>query len=206
MVWEWLDGDEKLEGGGVTLEILGRRHEAALSAAAEQAEPEEWAMGYVPHPADIKDYISLAEADLLAGRGHPFAVRLTDGEVIGASWFRTFDPWRKRIEIGLSWYALPHRRGFVNLQTKMLMLGFAFEKLGCELVEFLIHEHNRPARRAVAGLGAREDGMLRQTIPMSDGCFDAAVVFSISRAEWPAVQMVIDQRLEARRTVLHPML
>ena len=75
----------------------------------------------------------------------PFAVCLVGGEVIGTSWFRVFDTWRKKLEIGFTWYALPYRKGIANLQTKLLLMTFAFEKLGCILVEFLVHEANVPS-------------------------------------------------------------
>ena len=65
--------------------------------------------------------------------------------MIGTSWFRVFDTWRKKLEIGFTWYALPYRKGIANLQTKLLLMTFAFEKLGCILVEFLVHEANVPS-------------------------------------------------------------
>jgi N-acetyltransferase len=81
----------------------------------------------------------------------------------------------------------------------MLLMSFAFEELQCILVEFLVHEGNAPSRRAVAALGAREDGMLRRVIPMSDGTFGDVIVFSVSNDEWPSVKDTIARRLEARR-------
>ena len=56
-----------------------------------------------------------------------------------------------------------------------------------------------PSRRAVARLGAREEGTLRQHTRLPDGRFVDWVYSSIQRKEWPAVRAEIRQRLEARR-------
>jgi RimJ/RimL family protein N-acetyltransferase len=78
-------------------------------------------------------------------------------------------------------------------------MSFAFEELQCILVEFLVHESNLPSRRAVLGLGAREDGKLRRVVPMSDGTFADVAVFSVSDDEWPSVKATIVERLTTRR-------
>ncbi len=199
MSWAWPESIEHLESGGIRLEPLSSSHITGLAEAAATASEREWDMGFVPRPEDMKVYVSRAVTDRRAGRSYPFAVCLSSGEPIGTSWFRVFDPWRKKLEIGFTWYAVSHRKGIANLQTKLLLMSFAFEELQCILVEFLVHESNVASRRAVAGLGAREDGMLRRVIPMSDGTFGDVVVFSVSNDEWPSVKRHITARLNARR-------
>jgi RimJ/RimL family protein N-acetyltransferase len=199
MSWTWPQSITLLEGGGIKLEPLTLSHVDGLAEAAATASEHERIMGFVPTPEEMKVYVSRAIYDRRAGRSYPFAVCLSTGEPIGTSWFRTFDPWRKKLEIGFTWYATPHRKGIANLQTKLLLMSFAFEELQCILVEFLVHASNAPSRRAVAALGAREDGMLRRVIPMGDGTFGDVIVFSVSNDEWPSVKDTITRRLEARR-------
>ncbi|TWB64362.1 GNAT family N-acetyltransferase [Nitrospirillum viridazoti] len=201
MSWAWPEGIRNLQGGGIRLEPLSLDHVAGLTEAAATATDHEWDMGFVPRPDDMKVYVSRAIYDLRAGRSFPFAVCLETGEPIGTSWFRVFDPWRRKLEIGFTWYAAPHRKGIANLQTKLLLMSFAFDVLNCILVEFLVYEGNLPSRRAIAGLGARQDGMLRRVIPMGDGTFGDVVVFSVSNDEWPAVKSTMASRLESRRRV-----
>lgn len=203
-MWIWPERIARLEGGGIKLERLTLDHVAGLARAAASATEYEWTMGYVPRPEDMKVYVSRAITDYRAGRSYPFAVCLDTGEPIGTSWFRVFDAWRKKLEIGFTWYAAPHRKGTANLQAKLLLMSFAFDVLQCCLVEFLVHKDNLASRRAVAGLGAREDGMLRRVIPMSDGTFGDAVLFSVSDDEWPLVRDVIAGRLEERRRTTRP--
>ena len=200
MSWQWPEEINHLEGGGIRLEPLTLDHIPGLVKAASTATDHEHDMGFVPKPDDIAVYVNRALVEKRAGRSFPFAVCLANGEPVGTSWFRVFDTWRKKLEIGFTWYALPHRKGVANLQTKMLLMTFAFEKLGCILVEFLVHEQNGPSQRAIEGLGARKDGMLRRVIPMKDGTFGDVFVFSVADDEWPAVKGVIAERLEQRQS------
>lgn len=202
MSWAWPENIAHLEGGGIRLEPLALSHIPGLADAAATATDHEWAMGLVPSPEDMKVYVNRGLTDCRAGRSYPFAVCLATGEPIGTSWFRVFDPWRKKLEIGFTWYATPHRKGIANLQTKMLLMSFAFEELRCILVEFLVHEQNLPSQRAIAGLGARKDGMLRRVIPMRDGTFGDVCVFSVADDEWPFVRKTIAKRLDERRARL----
>jgi RimJ/RimL family protein N-acetyltransferase len=197
MSWMWPEGIAHLQGGGIRLEALSSNHLANLTQAAATATEHEWQTGLVPRPEDMQVYRR-------AGRSYPFAVCLSTGEAIGTSWFRVFDPWRKKLEIGFTWYSTPYRKGITNLQTKLLLMSFAFEELQCILVEFLVHESNLPSRRAVTGLGAREDGKLRRVIPMSDGSFGDVIVFSVSDDEWPSAKAQITSRLQARQQSTAP--
>lgn len=198
MSWEWPQEIYRLAAGGIRLEPLSLDHIPGLIGAAATATDHEHEMGFVPRPDDIAVYVNRALTEKRAGRSFPFAVCLENGEPIGTSWFRVFDTWRKKLEIGFTWYAMPHRKGVANLQTKLLLMRFAFERLGCILVEFLIHEQNLPSQRAIEGLGARRDGMLRRVIPMKDGSFGDVFVFSVADDEWPAVKTTITERLAQR--------
>jgi len=200
MSWEWPKGINNLAKDTVRLESLTLDHIPGLVEAASTAAEHEFAMGFVPRPEVIPVYVNRALGERKAGRSYPFAVCLATGQPIGTSWFRVFDSWRKKLEIGFTWYALPYRKGTTNLLTKLLLMSFAFEELGCILVEFLVHEQNHPSQRAIAGLGARKDGMLRRVIPMADGSFGDVFVFSVANDEWPSVKEIIAQRVAKRRS------
>jgi RimJ/RimL family protein N-acetyltransferase len=188
MSWIWPDGLKALQGGGITLEPLTARHLDALALAAADSTEWEWESGFVPRPEGMHAYVSRALSELDAGRSFPLAVCLDEGRPIGTSWYRVFDTRRKKVEIGFTWYARSFRRTFVNRQTKLLLMSHAFETLACILVEFLVHVNNTPSRTAMAALGARQDGILRRVIPMNDGTFADAVLFSVADSEWPQVK------------------
>ena len=196
MSWIWPEGLACLQGGGIRLEPLSLDHVTALETAAESASEWEWDNGFVPRPADVRGYVNRAISAFEAGRSFPFAVCLASGQAVGTSWYRVYDDWRKKVEIGFTWYAHSVRKSFVNRQTKLLLMSHAFETLGCILVEFLVHVKNMPSRDAMTRLGAHQDGSLRRVIPMKDGTFGDVIVFSVSDSEWPAVKGSIEAKLQ----------
>jgi len=195
MSWLWPEEFTHLQGGGIRLEPLTLNHVADLAEAASSATEWEWDNGFVPRPLEMQEYVSRALAAREAGRSLPFVVCAENGRPIGTSWYRVYDTWRKKVEIGFTWYARSVRKSFVNRQTKLLLMSHAFDTLGCILVEFLVHVKNAPSREAMTRLGAHEDGSLRRVIPMKDGTFGDVIVFSVSDTEWPAVKKGLEAKL-----------
>jgi len=60
--------------------------------------------------------------------------------------------------------------------------------LGCISVVFETSWFNHRSRAAIARLGAKQDGVLRNHKRHSDGSPRDTVVFSIIEGEWPAVK------------------
>ena len=185
-----------LAGDVVTLEPLRRDHVGALAAAA--ADGRLWELWYTSVPtrdgmaADIEG--KLAQRD--AGTMLPFTVRRNDtGVVVGMTTYCNVDVDAPRLEIGHTWTAASAQRTGVNTESKLLLLAHAFEVLGCIAVEFRTHWHNRQSRTAIAALGAKQDGVLRNHRRQPDGSLRDTVVFSITDAEWPAVRSGLQHRL-----------
>ena len=101
-----------------------------------------------------------------------------------------------RLEIGYTWTAASAQRTGVNAESKLLLLTHAFEVLGCLAVEFRTHWHNHQSRTAIARLGAKQDGVLRNHRRLPDGSLRDTVVFSILDTEWPAVRNGLRHRLD----------
>jgi RimJ/RimL family protein N-acetyltransferase len=121
----------------------------------------------------------------------PFVIRDVydgkPGKVVGSTRLFNVDAANKRLEIGHTWYAKSVQRTAVNTECKLLLLTHAFETLGCIAVEFRTHWMNHQSRAAIARLGAKQDGVLRQHQRLADGSLRDTVVFSIIDSEWPAV-------------------
>jgi RimJ/RimL family protein N-acetyltransferase len=136
----------------------------------------------------------LAQRD--AGTMLPFAVRRTDtGAAVGVTTYCNIEAEIPRLEIGHTWTAASAQRTGVNTESKLLLLTHAFEVLGCLAVEFRTHWHNTRSRTAIAALGAKQDGVLRNHRRHPDGSLRDTVVFSITDAEWPAVRTGLRHRL-----------
>ena len=101
----------------------------------------------------------------------------------------------RRLEIGNTWYVASARRSGVNSETKLLMLGHAFDRLGCVAVEFRTHFFNFTSRTAIEKLGAKLDGILRSHQVLPDGSRRDTVVYSILDVEWPSVRNNLPYRL-----------
>jgi RimJ/RimL family protein N-acetyltransferase len=185
-----------LTGGGVTLEPLHVGHTDELAAAASDGRL--WELWYtsVPTPEGMAADVEERLARQAAGEMLPFVVRRdADGAVVGATTYCNLDLAVPRLEVGYTWTAASAQRTGVNAASKLLLLGHAFEVLGCLAVEFRTHWHNHQSRAAIARLGAKQDGVLRNHRRMPDGSLRDTVVFSITDAEWPAVRSGLRHRL-----------
>lgn len=187
-----------LAGDLVRLEPLRPDHHDALVEAARDGEL--WRLTYtsVPRPEAMQAQIEQHLAARAAGSRLPFvAVDLRSGRVIGMTTYLNLDPANRRLEIGYTWNAHSAQRTGTNTESKLLLLGHAFEHLHCLAVEFRTHWLNRQSRAAIERLGAKLDGVLRQHQIMPDGSLRDTVVYSIIDAEWPAVRAELRRRLRA---------
>ena len=189
-----------LTGTHASIEPLGREHEEALARAV--ADGELWRLWYttVASPEKMGEYIAAA-LDMRERLGAmPFVVReKPSGEIVGCTRYFNVDAANRRLEIGHTWYSKRVQRGPVNTECKLLLLTHAFEKLQCIAVEFRTHWFNRASRTAIARLGAKQDGVLRNHQLSADGSKRDTVVFSIIDGEWPAVKQHLRYQLERPR-------
>lgn len=188
-----------LVGNLVTLEPLRQDHHDGLVDAARDGEL--WRLWYtsVPRAQDMRQEIDRRLGLQAAGSMLPFTARRNDtGRVIGMTTYMHADPVNRRLEIGSTWNAVSAQRTGTNTESKLLLLAHAFEDLGCIAVEFRTHWMNQQSRTAVARLGAKQDGVLRNHERLPDGSLRDTVVFSIIEPEWPSVRNELERRLLSR--------
>ena len=185
-----------LEGMHVTLEPLQPHHAEDLLAAASDGEL--WNLWYtsVPGPETVRAYVARAMLEREAGTAMPFLVRDASGEPVGSTRFFRMDPVVPSLEIGFTWYAARVQRSALNTEAKRLLLGHAFDAMGCSVVELRTHVMNHRSRAAIERLGAHFDGILRRQIRMPDGHLRDTAVYSILDSEWPVVRRNLDFLLE----------
>jgi N-acetyltransferase len=189
-----------LTGAIVTLLPLAAEHESALRSAASDGEL--WRLWYtsVPAPDSVGAYIRTA-LDWRESKGAmPFAVRdNASGAIVGCTRYFNVEAEHRRVEIGYTWYAKRVQRTALNTEAKLLLLTHAFETLRCIAVEFRTSWFNHRSRAAIARLGAKQDGVLRNHQISPDGVYRDTVVFSILESEWPAVRRHLRFELERPR-------
>lgn len=185
-----------IEGPSVRLEPLSHDHHDGLALAAADGSLWELRFAAVPEPAQIHAYIDNALIGQAEGRMLPWAVReLTSGTIVGTTRYYDIVPAIDRIEIGFTWYGKRWQRGLINTGCKLLLLGHAFDSLGCEVVGFRTDILNLVSQRAIEALGARKDGVIRHHQLRRDGTVRDTVIYSILASEWPDVKRQLELRL-----------
>ena len=183
-----------LEGHGVRLEPLEDAHEPALASAVGRLS-ELWFTS-VPPAEGVAQYVADAHAGRDAGHMLPWAVReLTTGDVIGSTRYHDIVPAVDRVEIGYTFYSAPWQRSHVNSACKLLLLGHAFEAVGCRVVGLRTDNFNFRSQRAIEAIGAKRDGVIRRHAPRRDGSVRDTFIYSVLAEEWPDVKRHLALRL-----------
>ncbi|MNH34817.1 hypothetical protein D3C79_954410 [compost metagenome] len=86
--------------------------------------------------------------------------------------------------MGYTWYGKDLQGTGLNKQCKLLLLEFAFDKLGVERVEFRADNNNTRSIAAMKSIGCTVEGVLRSHMPDSFGGRRDSIGLSILRNEW----------------------
>ena len=189
-----------LEGHGIRLEPLqGEHHDALASASSDGTLWELW-FTTIPPPDGMRKYIDDALRGQREGHMLPWIVReASTGEIVGSTRYHDIVPAIDRVEIGYTWYRASRQRTGVNTTCKLLLLAHAFDTLGCKVVGLRTDNFNFRSQRAIEGIGAKKDGVLRHHAARKDGTVRDSVMYSILVSEWPDVRRHLELRL-ARHT------
>ncbi len=191
-----------LEGVLVRLEPLSKRHAADLAAAADE---DRGANGFtwVPSGREIEAYLRSQLDRAKTGKLAPFAqIRVADDRAVGVTAYWDPRPWPGRSElaaIGFTWLSASAQGTGINAESKLLLFRYAFEHLAVARVDLKTDARNERCRRAIAGLGAQFEGVLRNWSPSwapgEDGRLRDSAMYSVIAAEWPACQDHLRNRL-----------
>jgi N-acetyltransferase len=180
----------------VALEPLAPEHVPEIEAAAADGELGGLWFTAAPKAGAAEQWVAARLAAQTPATGLTFVVRDRAGALVGSTSYLNVDGPNRRLEIGHTWYTAAVRRSGVNTETKLLLLGHAFDRLACLAVEFRTHALNRTSRAAIERLGARLDGVLRSHQLLPDGSRRDTAVYSILDIEWPAVRNNLRFRLD----------
>ena len=189
----------RLVGAHCSLEPLAPEQHDELVAATRDGEL--WKLWYtaIPSPEGMSAEIA-RRLDLQAkGSMLAFTTRDANGQVAGMTTYMNVDAVHKRVEIGSTWTATRMQRSPFNTECKLLLLGHAFEALGCIAVEFRTHCFNQQSRRAIERLGAKLDGIQRNHQRATNGTLRDTAVYSITESEWPTVKAHLRWQLDKPR-------
>jgi RimJ/RimL family protein N-acetyltransferase len=194
-----------LHGALVRLEPLSLSHSEGLADAAEEDRStfgHTWVPGYV----DIDRYIGHQLQQAETGKLTPLAqIRLADNRAVGCTAYWEPRAWPGRpdepcaVEIGWTWLAASAQGTGINVEAKLLLLRHAFEHLGIARVDIKTDARNDRSRRAIEGLGATFEGILRKWspswVPGEEGKLRDSAMYSIIDLEWPDCEALLHRHL-----------
>ncbi|WP_164135935.1 GNAT family N-acetyltransferase [Stenotrophomonas maltophilia] len=186
-----------LRGQHVLLQPLQLQHVPGLRAALDGSGLDQLWYTQVPSPERAEAYVQAALQAQAEGKALPFVIRDAAGEIIGSTRFYDLDASVPKLSLGYTWYTPRVQRTGANTEAKLLLLQHAFETLGCISVVLETSWFNATSRTAIARLGAKQDGVLRNHKRHADGTPRDTVIFSIIDAEWQGVKRHLQYRLDS---------
>lgn len=188
-----------LVGQHVRLEPLSEAHAEGLLTAAQNESIWRWMLAAIRTRDDLRAYLDTAYRLRDAGTQYPFAtLDAASGQVVGCTRYDAIDLPNRSLEIGWTWINPAYQRTAINTEAKYLMLRHAFEALGCIRVQLKTDSLNEKSRAAIARLGAKEEGILRNHIIVRMGGSTRirhSVLFSITAEDWPTVRAGLESKL-----------
>jgi RimJ/RimL family protein N-acetyltransferase len=189
---------KRLDGSIVVLEPLTRQNAEELREPAGAPEIWDW-LANLNEPERFDEWVEQTVAAAGAGTEGPFLTRLrSTGAAVGSSRFLNVRPADRVVEIGWTWLNPSAWRTGANVEAKLLMMGHAFEELGCVRVELKTDARNERSRNAMSALPAQFEGVMRNHMIVPDVGLRDSAYFSVIDAEWPAVRANLERRLTRR--------
>lgn len=197
-----------LQGIHVSVEPLTENHLADLWPAL--GVPEVFAGGYgggpAGLPADEASFVEWMRAGYLGYADRmPFAVRVNSGpdtgRLVGVSTLGDLDETNANAHLGWTAYDPQVWSTAVNPETKLLLLGFAFDS-GYNRVRIQADSINERSRAAILKLGATFEGIQRKHLIRADGSWRDTAVYSLIDTDWAAAKAGLLARLATLNSVL----
>ncbi|CAM3367910.1 GNAT family N-acetyltransferase [Aequorivita lipolytica] len=167
-------------------------------------EPELWKYSLQPANGyeNLKTYTNFALQSRKEETSYPFIVfdKRTQ-QIAGSTRFYDFQQNHNTVQLGYTWYGKQFQGTGLNKQCKMLMLEFAFEKLGIDRVEFRADANNQRSIAAMKSIGCTVEGILRNNCAAPNGRRDS-IVLSILKDEWfDSAKEQLKSKIEKERKV-----
>jgi len=156
-----------------------------------------WSIEPIPQSAEeMRQLISSMNVRDAQGKRTTFAVELKNsGKVIGSTSYLNLNAEEKSLEIGSTFYGSDYRRTGVNTECKYLLLRHIFETLGFQRVLIKADINNAISLAAIARIGAKREGVIRNDRKRRDGSWRDAVYFSVIAPEWTETKAHIENLL-----------
>lgn len=186
-----------LRGKRVTLEPLRAEMAEDLCAAIAPGDDVfRWTNTAPRAPEEMRAWIVARQTPRPGARVLPFAQRdAATGRLAGSTSLFDIDAAQESAEIGHTWIAAPWRRSGLNIEAKLLLLTYGFETLKLQRIQLVTDIRNERSQRAIEGIGATREGVLRNWRRNLEGGLRTSVVYSLIAQEWPQKKADLEARL-----------
>ena len=174
-----------LENNRVLLRPLIPEDEDALQLIANEKELWTYGLTDLSKPGELKRYIEKAISDREQGNCAVWTIiDKVSNRIAGCTRLAEISWYDERGQIGWTWIGKDFQGTGLNKAMKSLILDYGFKTLNLNRIELKADERNLRSRKAILGIGAAEEGTLRQHMKLHDGYIRNTVFYSILKAEW----------------------
>lgn len=185
-------------------DVLARRKQPAGGLGTDLEDRSSCGFTLVPCGGEVTGYLEAQSARAVQGL-IPFArVRRSDGRAVGSTGYWDPRTWPGRddlraVNVGFTWLSASAQGSGINAEAKLLLAGHAFGSLEAERVDFATDARNARSQRALEGVGATFEGVLRRWsvswAPGEEGLLRDSAIHSVIAPEWEAVRSRLATRL-----------
>ena len=187
-----------LEGEVVRLVPLRAEHAAHLWNVGQHPDLWRWMPWIMEAEKDFETLVAALMSWAETNFGQSYVTEVRDGSgIVGSTSYLNADSANRRVEIGATWVTPDWQRTGVNTECKLLLMRHAFEELGANRVELKTDSMNVQSRAAIARIGAKEEGTLRNHMVRPDGSLRHSTYYSVTAEEWPTVEERLQRMLTA---------
>jgi RimJ/RimL family protein N-acetyltransferase len=182
----WISPAAKLTGQSILLNPLDQLHFEELREVATHKQIWEFYPYDGSDAPKFKEIFDAALVEKQKGNQFPFVIlNKSDNKIIGSTRFMDIQSKHKKLEIGSTWLHPKFWGTAINLECKLLLLTYCFEKLHAQRVQLKTDERNLRSRKAIEKIGGQFEGILRNDMLRDNNTKRNSAYYSITDEEWP---------------------
>jgi N-acetyltransferase len=178
-----------LESDRVLLRPLAPSDKAELQAIGNEGSLWTYGLTDLSQPGELEKYIQKAIEARDQGVCAVWTIIDKQSNLVAGCTRLAEISWKdERGQIGWTWIGKDFQGTGLNKAMKYLILQYGFENLKLNRIELKADERNVRSRQAMKGIGAKEEGILREHMKIHTGYIRNTVFYSILRSEWPGIK------------------
>ncbi|HEX4850999.1 MAG TPA: GNAT family N-acetyltransferase, partial [Puia sp.] len=193
----WLDPEIVLTGEIIQMLPLSQTHFPSLKSIAADKKIWQFYVFDGSEPGKFEKVLESALEEKVNKNQYPFTIILrSSGKVVGSTRLMNIQPEHRKIEIGFTWFHPDYWGSAVNIESKLLLLTYCFEKLTAVRVQFRTDENNIRSRKAIEKIGGKFEGVIRNDMLRENGTRRNSAYYSIIEDEWKEIKKMLQTKLE----------